>query len=89
MADATLLITGGAGFTGRHLIAAANQKGYRCIAVAQQESGEVSGAYDTAVADLLDPAVLERTVEQAAPDYAVHPAATSCASLHAPRYSRQ
>ena len=90
MASAKLLITGAAGFTGRHLIRAANQKGYRCIALAQQESGEVSGAYDTAVADLFDPAALERTVtvEQAAPDYAVHPAATSCAAPRAPRYSR-
>ena len=88
MSDPALLIIGAAGFTGRHLIAAANQKGYRCIALAQQEGGEVSGAYDTAFADLFDPAALERTIEQAAPDYAVHSAATSFESLHAPCYSR-
>ena len=77
MANATLLITGAAGFTGRHLIAAANAKGYRCIAVAQHEGSEVSGAHDTLVADLLSPAALERAVEQAAPDYIVHLAAIS------------
>ena len=77
MSDPTLLITGAAGFTGRHLIAAANQKGYRCIAVAQYEGPKVPGAHDTLVADLLNPAALERTVEQAAPDYIVHLAAIS------------
>ncbi|MDB2643193.1 NAD-dependent epimerase/dehydratase family protein [Luminiphilus sp.] len=77
MANTTLLITGAAGFTGRHLIAAANKKGYRCIAVAQHKGGEVPGAHSTLVADLLDPTALERTIEQAAPDYIVHLAAIS------------
>lgn len=77
MANTTLLITGAGGFTGRHLIAAANAKGYRCIAVAQHAGSEVSGAHDTLVADLLDPAALGRAVEQAAPDYIVHLAAIS------------
>lgn len=77
MADATLLITGAAGFTGRHLIAAANTKGYRCIAVAQHEGSEVKGAHSTVVADLLDPAALEQAIARAAPDYIVHLAAIS------------
>ncbi|MEP4149542.1 MAG: NAD-dependent epimerase/dehydratase family protein [Halioglobus sp.] len=77
MTAATLLITGAAGFTGRHLIAAANARGYRCIAVAQHESSEVPGAHSSLVADLLDPAALERTIKQAAPDYIVHLAAIS------------
>ena len=77
MANDTLLITGAGGFTGRHLIAAAHAKGYRCIAMAQHAGSEVSGAHNTLVADLLDPAALERTVAQAAPDYIVHLAAIS------------
>ena len=68
MADATLLITGGAGFTGRHLIAAANQKGYRCIAMVQHEVPEAPAAFDTVVADLLDPASLEQEILKVKPD---------------------
>ncbi|MHC8604055.1 GDP-mannose 4,6-dehydratase [Arenicellales bacterium IMCC58067] len=77
MANATLLITGVTGFTGRHLIAAANQKGYRCIALAQHESQAVSGAHDTLVADLLDPAALEQAILKVKPDFIVHLAAIS------------
>ena len=77
MADATLLITGGAGFTGRHLIEAANQKGYRCIAMVQHEGPEAPAAFDTVVADLLDPASLEQAILEVKPDYIVHLAAIS------------
>ena len=77
MANATILITGAAGFTGRHLVAAANAKGYRCIAVAQHKYSEVSGAHDTLVADLLDPAALEQAIAQVKPDFIVHLAAIS------------
>lgn len=77
MVDATLLITGAAGFTGRHLIAAANQKGYRCIALAQQKGKKVPGASDTLTADLLDPAMLEQTILEVKPDFIVHLAAIS------------
>ncbi|MDA8562620.1 GDP-mannose 4,6-dehydratase [Luminiphilus sp.] len=77
MADATLLVTGGAGFTGRHLIEAANQKGYRCIAMVQHEVPEAPAAFDTVVADLLDPASLEHAILEVDPDYIVHLAAIS------------
>ena len=77
MNGATLLITGAAGFTGRHLIAAANEKGYRCIAVAQHQGQHAHGAHDTLVADLLDPKALEQTIQEAKPDYIVHLAAIS------------
>ena len=77
MANATLLITGAAGFTGRHLIAAANQIGYRCIALAQQKGQKVPGASDTLTADLLDPAMLEQTILEVKPDFIVHLAAIS------------
>ena len=77
MADATLLITGGAGFTGRHLIEAANQKGFRCIAMVQHEGPEAPAAFDTVVADLLDPASLEQAILEVKPDYIVHLAAIS------------
>ena len=77
MSDTTLLITGAAGFTGRHLISVANQKGYRCIAMAQNKGPKVPGAYDTLVADLLDPASLEHAIVSAKPDYIVHLAAIS------------
>jgi nucleoside-diphosphate-sugar epimerase len=77
MTDATLLITGATGFTGRHLIAAANQKGYRCIAMAQHEGPEAPTAGDTLIADLLDPASLEQAILEANPEYIVHLAAIS------------
>jgi nucleoside-diphosphate-sugar epimerase len=77
MADATLLITGGAGFTGRHLIEAANQKGYRCTAMVQHEVPETPAAFDTVVADLLDPASLDQAILEVKPDYIVHLAAIS------------
>ena len=77
MADATLLVTGGAGFTGRHLIEAANQKGYHCIAMVQHEVPEAPAAFDTVVADLLDPASLEHAILEVKPDYIVHLAAIS------------
>ena len=77
MTDATLLITGAAGFTGRHLIGAANQKGFRCIAMAQHEAQQESDPYPTLIADLLDPASLEQAILEAKPDYIVHLAAIS------------
>ena len=77
MANATLLITGGAGFTGRHLIEAAKQKGYRCIAMVQHEGPEATTACDTLIADLLDPASLEQAILEVKPDYIVHLAAIS------------
>jgi len=77
MADATLLITGGAGFTGRHLIEAANQKGYRCIAMVQHAGPEATTACDTLIADLLDPESLEHAILEVKPDYIVHLAAIS------------
>jgi nucleoside-diphosphate-sugar epimerase len=77
MSDTTLLITGAAGFTGRHLIAAANQKGYRCIAMAQHKGPKIPDAYDTLIADLLDPASLEQAIGSVKPDYVAHLAAIS------------
>ena len=77
MSDTTLLITGAAGFTGQHLIAAANHKGFRCIAMAQHEGPKVPGAYDTLTADLLDPASLEQAIVAVKPDYIIHLAAIS------------
>ena len=77
MSDTTLLITGAAGFTGRHLVAAANQKGCRCIAMAQHKGQKVPGAHDTLIADLLDPESLEKAIVTAKPDYVVHLAAIS------------
>jgi nucleoside-diphosphate-sugar epimerase len=77
MTDATLLITGAAGFTGRHLMGAANQKGFRCIAMAQHEAQQESDPYPTLIADLLDPASLEQAILKAKPDYIVHLAAIS------------
>lgn len=77
MRSPTLLITGAGGFTGRHLVNAAKEKGYRCVALAQYEGDAVKGAVSTLVADLLNPLALQRAVKQAAPDYIVHLAAIS------------
>jgi GDP-6-deoxy-D-talose 4-dehydrogenase len=77
VSEPTLLITGAAGFTGRHLIAAANAKGYRCIAMVQQEGNEIEDAHSTVVAELLDPIALEQAIEKTKPDYVVHLAAIS------------
>ena len=77
MSDPTLLITGAAGFTGRHLIAAANQKATAASPWRNMKGSKVPGAYDTLVADLLDPAALEQAIAKAAPDYIVHLAAIS------------
>lgn len=77
MSEPTLLITGAAGFTGRHLISAAREKGYRCIALAQHKGSDAADADTTLIADLLDPAALQQAIRQAAPDYIVHLAAIS------------
>ena len=77
MSSPTLLITGACGFTGRHLVTTAKEKGYRCIALAQYEGSAVEGAASTLVADLLNPLALQRAIKQAAPTYIVHLAAIS------------
>ena len=56
---------------------AANQKGFRCIAMAQHDEQQESGPYPTLIADLLDPESLEQAILDAKPDYIVHLAAIS------------
>ena len=44
MARETILITGAAGFTGRHFVALASSKGFRCIAMCQNSEDSVAEA---------------------------------------------
>ncbi len=77
MADKTILVTGASGFTGRYFIDAANQHGYRCVALCQPGSQPPSGADGYVVADLLNAEALDKAVAAARPDKVVHLAAVS------------
>ena len=71
MTSSTLLITGASDSTGRHLIAAASEKGLRCMPVAQHAGHKADGAAENLVADLLDPAALERVILSALAGYEI------------------
>ncbi len=68
-----VLITGSAGFTGRHLSAHLSDLGYRVFGL----TDGVAEHADQVHADLLDAAAVALAVRTAAPDYVVHLAAIS------------
>jgi nucleoside-diphosphate-sugar epimerase len=66
-----VLVTGAAGFTGRHLCAHLRECGYRVFGLVEHATGDP----DQLVADLVDPKALADAIRAAAPDYVVHLAA--------------
>ncbi|MEM1190964.1 MAG: GDP-mannose 4,6-dehydratase [Pseudomonadota bacterium] len=70
-----LLITGGSGFTGRHLIETAMRQGYECVCLSHTADDTVETDVATVIADLLDSDSLADAVATARPDFVVHLAA--------------
>jgi GDP-6-deoxy-D-talose 4-dehydrogenase len=68
-----VLVTGAAGFTGRHLCAALRAAGYEVGGL--QEHGDATAG--DLVADLIDPQQVARVVAETAPNFVVHLAAIS------------
>jgi nucleoside-diphosphate-sugar epimerase len=77
MSNKTILVTGASGFTGRHFIAAAKKRGYRCVALCHNPSEVVTDADECAVADLLDTSSLNSAINRVKPDLVLHLAAVS------------
>ena len=73
MRSERVLVTGAAGFTGRHLCALLRTAGYRVAGLL--ERGEATP--DTLIADLVDAQQVARVVAETAPDLVVHLAAIS------------
>jgi GDP-6-deoxy-D-talose 4-dehydrogenase len=76
----SILVTGASGFTGQYFLSAANNAGYRCIAITRQKGFLVPGAHDTLVADIQKADALGLAIKNASPDYIVHLAAISFAA---------
>lgn len=68
-----VLVTGAAGFTGRHLCARLRALGHRAVGLVEKRAG--GGDDDEVVADLLDRDALASAVRAVAPDAVVHLAA--------------
>lgn len=77
MTQKKVLITGAAGFTGRHFLKAASAMGYQCIAVSQSGIRAIENAAAVIECDLLDFEKLNRVLSTVKPDYVVHLAAIS------------
>tara|TARA_R110000796_G_scaffold88981_1_gene192372 strand:- start:5182 stop:6075 length:894 start_codon:yes stop_codon:yes gene_type:complete len=69
----TTLVTGGSGFTGRHLITHLKAKGHRVVALGSRECG----ADATHAIDLNTPATLDEILQQEQPSQVFHLAALS------------
>jgi len=74
---ARLLVTGASGFTGRHLVSAASERGIECIALSHSRQEVAQGATRQLVADLSNAEELAAAVRSAAPDFLIHLAAVS------------
>lgn len=66
-----MLVTGAAGFTGRHLCAHLRECGFRVFGLVEHATGDT----DELVADLLDAAAVSAAIRAAAPDCVIHLAA--------------
>lgn len=69
----TALVTGASGFTGRHMIAALKERGYRVVGFGDS----CPDADQSLPCDLTEPAAVREAVLQIRPDYVVHLAALS------------
>ena len=70
-----VLVTGAAGFTGRHLCAHFAEHGFRVFGLTEHAPGARGGDVTEIQANLLDPPALAAAVAAAQPDYVVHLAA--------------
>jgi nucleoside-diphosphate-sugar epimerase len=77
MGGESILVTGAAGFTGRHFITAANAMGHRCIALCRDSTENVPEAANNLACDLLDRDALLQAVAAVRPSMVVHLAAIS------------
>jgi nucleoside-diphosphate-sugar epimerase len=77
MGGGRLLVTGAAGFTGRHLLKAARARGYECIALYRPGDVQVPAADASAAVDLADGAQLSKVVARFMPDVVAHLAAAA------------
>ena len=77
MGGESILVTGAAGFTGRHFITAANALGHRCIALCRDSTENVPEAANNLACDLLDRDALLQAVAAVRPSMVVHLAAIS------------
>lgn len=72
-----VLVTGAAGFTGRHLTRALLERGQRVLGLTERAGESLGDGVEPVVADLRDAAALAAAVAHAAPDQVVHLAAIS------------
>jgi nucleoside-diphosphate-sugar epimerase len=70
-----VLVTGAAGFTGRHLCRDLAAHGYRVVGLTERAVDPLPDGVEALHADLLDVPALEAAVRAAAPDHVVHLAA--------------
>lgn len=70
-----MLVTGAAGFTGRHLCAHLHAHGYRVFGLTERAGERLAGHVVEIHADLLDAAAMAAAVRVAVPDLVVHLAA--------------
>lgn len=75
--DRTALITGAAGFTGRHLGNALKQQGYRVAGITQTPATRPDHLDESHACDILDAADLTRVLDRVRPTHVVHLAAIS------------
>ena len=67
-----MLITGAAGFTGRHACIHFLEKGMRVVALVHQACPEFAADIEVIVCDLLDANAVAAVIQQVKPDYVLH-----------------
>lgn len=67
-----MLITGAAGFTGRHACIHFLEKGMRVVALVHQACPEFAADIEVIVCDLLDANAVAAAIQQVKPDYVLH-----------------
>lgn len=72
MSGERVLVTGAAGFTGRHLAIAAAGRQAECIGLVCSDAGDIPGYASILQCDITDRDALTATLRELAPDYVVH-----------------